>query len=339
VLLQPDQIERLARRIERISRAADFRSFWIGTHVDPALGIGPEAAQEVRRETNHRVGLRVLELLPGRAATPVDPEARFTIHLPGGRVETTLEPLYVYGRYLKLSRRIPQSKWPCTRCLGPQCYKCGGTGRIYRWSVEEIVAAPIIERTGGKRTRLHAVGREDVDARMLGRGRPFVLEVERPLRRAVDLVEIERRVNEGWREEVGARDLRLVDRRMVLVVKSAQPDKVYRALCEAHTPVEARAIQALNAVRDLALDQETPTRVLHRRAALNRRRVVRWVEAGPSGQATRFELRLQVQAGTYVKEFVTGDLGRTQPSVSQMLGVSCRCVELDVMEVLWDPPA
>ena len=37
------------------------------------------------------------------------------------------------------------------------------------------------------------------------------------------------------------------------------------------------------------------------------------------------------QAGTYVKEFVHGDLGRTVPSLGSLLGCSADILQLDVM--------
>jgi tRNA pseudouridine synthase 10 len=43
-----------------------------------------------------------------------------------------------------------------------------------------------------------------------------------------------------------------------------------------------------------------------------------------------------------VKELITGDEGRTTPSVAALLGTPCRCVELDVLDVAGpadDPPA
>ena len=38
---------------------------------------------------------------------------------------------------------------------------------------------------------------------------------------------------------------------------------------------------------------------------------------------------MSTNAGTYVKEFVTGDMGRTKPSVSGMLGGKCDILQLD----------
>ena len=44
-----------------------------------------------------------------------------------------------------------------------------------------------------------------------------------------------------------------------------------------------------------------------------------------------FRLRLTTQAGTYVKEFVHGDFGRTKPNLTMMLNRFVDILELDVL--------
>lgn len=38
-----------------------------------------------------------------------------------------------------------------------------------------------------------------------------------------------------------------------------------------------------------------------------------------------FKLNIATEAGTYVKEFVTGDYGRTKPNVATMIGLGGKC--------------
>ena len=42
------------------------------------------------------------------------------------------------------------------------------------------------------------------------------------------------------------------------------------------------------------------------------------------------------EAGTYIKELVHGDEGRTVPSVASELEVECKVTALDVLEILDD---
>lgn len=77
--------------------------------------------------------------------------------------------------------------------------------------------------------------------------------------------------------------------------------------------------------------QKTPLRVLHRRANLVRRREIKITKIEETRPYLRFSM--QSTAGTYIKKFVTGDLGRTTPSVASLLNCSCDCIELNVLEI------
>jgi len=78
--------------------------------------------------------------------------------------------------------------------------------------------------------------------------------------------------------------------------------------------------------------QKTPRRVLHRRANLTREKYIYKVEVKKLTPKMA-EIRIRCQGGLYIKELVTGDEGRTIPSVSQILNVNARPLELDVLEV------
>lgn len=67
------------------------------------------------------------------------------------------------------------------------------------------------------------------------------------------------------------------------------------------------------------ITQKTPLRVLHRRSALTRTRHIYSMSAARLNDHY-FVLNVITSAGAYVKEFVHGDLGRTSPSISTLLG-------------------
>ena len=86
---------------------------------------------------------------------------------------------------------------------------------------------------------------------------------------------------------------------------------------------------------ELLLRQKTPLRVLHRRTQAVRERAVYAMRAAVLGSHFLL-LDLTTQAGTYVKEFVHGDLGRTLPNVGAILGCDADILQLDVVG-LQDP--
>lgn len=50
------------------------------------------------------------------------------------------------------------------------------------------------------------------------------------------------------------------------------------------------------------------------------------------------DLHLNTQAGTYVKEFVHGDFGRTTPSIGDIIGSEVDIIALDVTAINLDWP-
>ena len=117
----------------------------------------------------------------------------------------------------------------------------------------------------------------------------------------------------------------------VLAVKESSPEKSYRVGVRADVPV-AKINEALAVVADRAIAQRTPTRVAHRRSDLVRTRRIREARLVEASEG-RFTLDLRAEAGTYIKEWVEGDAGRTEPSLAQLLGVPLSVEALDVLEI------
>jgi len=78
----------------------------------------------------------------------------------------------------------------------------------------------------------------------------------------------------------------------------------------------------------MKIHQSTPLRVLHRRSSDIRIRHVLSL-SGSRISDHWFRLRLSTEAGTYIKEFVHGDCGRTYPSVGSLIGGRVDITELD----------
>jgi len=337
-----DLFARLDVWVERGLRSVEgfeWHRFTCGSRWEPEmlareenlwLQLGTEWGESLRSAFNREWG-KALEARTGASGGPDRPDIVFLADLAVGRVEPTILPLYVRGRYRKLDRTIPQTHWPCRRCQGRGCDTCGGTGKTCPTSVEELVGAPLLAAAAASETRFHGMGREDIDARMLGRGRPFVLELVRPHRRALDLAALAPEVARSSEGRVEVDALRPAEATDVVHVKEAAPEKSYRVGVVGPVPV-AKVNEALEVATGRAIAQRTPTRVAHRRSDRVRvRRIVsaRVVESAEAG----FTLEIRTEAGTYVKEWVEGDGGRTEPNLAGLVGVPLKVGFLDVLDV------
>lgn len=129
--------------------------------------------------------------------------------------------------------------------------------------------------------------------------------------------------------------------------------KFYRALCVCRSASDRLPqVENLNKLKNIKIIQRTPIRVLHRRPLASRMRIIyemrtRWAKpeeltkllhTAAESADKFFVLDVKTQAGTYVKEFVHGDFGRTKPSLCDLLNVEVDIVALDVTGINFNWP-
>ena len=354
-------------------------------------------------------------------------------------VDIDVRSLYVYGRYRKLERGIPQTRWPCRACKGRGCERCDHTGLQYKRSVQDLIGNPMLDIFEGKEHAFHGMGREDIDVRCLGRGRPFVLEIKEPKRRSFNAEKLADIINQSAEGSVEVSSIRPSNRSEVVRIKDTPAEKSYTirftlepmneaeyavltapvdmtnedvqerstnrrrqrrgdknadrtkpleapidvppsgpseaelramkkdelvALCQSNglaktgkkdelverlltalppapevfdLPDDEHILKVVEALNGLKLAQRTPERVSHRRADLIRKRTVfeahsAFIEVNDDGER-EIEFTLRCESGTYVKETVHGDSGRTQPSVAALIKAKCNVLWLDVGDI------
>ena len=320
----------------------EFSTFLVGCRV-PAEIIQKEdyiyskledEPESIKKEINREIG-KFLSLQMGNEVDFDNPNLVIMVDFNTNmtpNLEIQLNPLFVEGRYRKLIRGIPQTKWPCRKCKGKGCEYCNYTGKLYMESVEELISPQIIKEVKGTESKFHGAGREDIDVRMLGNGRPFVVEIKEPQKRTLNLKELENKINLYAAGKVEVSNLKLVgkERRSQIKTSSTSTYKVYRAIVDLDKETSNDDLKILSSLD--VIEQRTPLRVSHRRADLIRKRRVRDLKVKKLDQE-RLELIIECEGGLYIKELISGDEYRTQPSVSSLLQNPARCVELDVLDV------
>ena len=332
----------ISRALETLQNY-EFNSFLVGTKVSGLLLenedllwelAGASYAEPLKAELNREVGKRIEREL-GKTAEFETPELVVILNLWTDEVTVQSNAVFIYGRYRKFERGIPQTRWFCRSCRGRGCERCNFTGKMYPESVEELISGSLLELFKGEDIVLHGSGREDIDARMLGSGRPFVLEIKEPQRRYVDLRTAEEKVNAENADKVEVTGLQYVQKGLVAEIKNAKADKTYQVNVAFKTPAtvpEEALKNAVDALCGTVIEQRTPARVVHRRADLVRQRRVVTARL-VSFEEHRAVIELKCDAGLYIKELISGDDGRTKPSLSALLGIEVEVTELDVLDV------
>ena len=391
-------------------------------HLRKRFGAGGSAP--LKSSLVEEVARQLSDLGGGQNLVVDKPEILALIDVLTLTVELDIRSHYFYGRYRKLERGIPQTKWPCRACKGRGCEKCDFTGLQYKSSVQGLIGDPLLEMFGSEEHAFHGMGREDIDVRCLGRGRPFVMEMKKPIKRNIDAEVILDAINSSANGSIEVSDIRVSNRSEVVRVKDTPAEKSYtiRYKIEAITEQEFESLtqvmeipannqdrnrrrknhhrrkkpepepepeaevdysgmrkaelielcvekglsksgtkdvlierltsfkeatlplpdvdyvmEIMTNLQGCTLAQRTPERVAHRRAdKIRKRKVLETsnpsIEVDEEGNMVA-EFSLRCESGTYVKETVHGDSGRTQPSIASLIKAKCTVEWLDVADI------
>ncbi|KAF4799648.1 putative tRNA pseudouridine synthase Pus10 [Turdus rufiventris] len=219
--------------------------------------------------------------------------------------------VFVAGRYNKYSRNLPQTPWIIDG------------ERKLESSVEELISEHLMAEFKADR-------------------RPFAIELVNPRRirfTAEEMRRLQQAINDSS-DKIQVRDLQLVTREAIGRMKEGEEEKTktYSALIWTDKAIQREDIAFLDDIKELKLDQKTPLRVLHRRPLAVRCRLIHTMKSEYIDEH-HFRLHLKTQAGTYIKEFVHGDFGRTKPNIGSLLNRTADILELDVesVDVDWPP--
>ena len=248
--------------------------------------------------------------------------------LPTINVGLKRETIYLVGKYVKDTREFGQSVWDANAT-----------------SVAESICPIVCDLFGSPvdKSLFSASGREDMDVRMLGSGRSFVLQLGdaknlSPLLDSGALAKV--RIDTGDVRVEGG--LAYADKGVMdwLHWSTEQHTKVYHSVVwtQAVLPTQAQLDEVHANKTNIKILQKTPLRVLHRRTEHTREKYMHSLQIERLNDHFAI-VTLRASAGAYIKEFVHGDFGRTVPCFADVVfgrPVRCDIIQLDVMEVEQD---
>ncbi|MDK2832908.1 MAG: tRNA pseudouridine synthase 10, partial [Methanolobus sp.] len=229
----------------------EYSTFLVGTKVSGLIGENEEIlwsecgitqAEQFKTEMNREVG-KLISARTGKEVEFERPDLVITLDIADESTSVQVKSLYIQGRYRKLVRGIPQTRWPCRSCGGRGCEDCNNTGKQYPESVDELIGKELVGMTEAMDSKFHGAGREDIDALMLGTGRPFVVEAVSPKIRSIDVWELEKKINKFADGKVEVEGLKIVEKAVIETLKSSKADKVYNLKVTFKEPVSTDKLE------------------------------------------------------------------------------------------------
>jgi len=332
-----EKLEEKADEVIKKLNEIEFSTFQIGTVPSNEMAneeeklvdkIGADFTEPIKTEINREIG-KIIERKTEKIFSAKNPDVTIIIDLQNNRLKTEIRSVYIFGKYQKLARGIPQTKWICPDCNGKGCLKCKGTGKLYKTSVQEEIEKNFLKAAETRKSKFHGAGREDIDARNLD-WRPFVIELVKPVKRKIDLKKIEKNPNKS--KKVKIKNLKYADKDLVNKIKFAKIDKTYSTEVIFAKNIDKKKLKELKKMNKITIMQQTPTRVIHRRANILRKRLLKQISWRIVGKK-KMIFKIKGESGLYIKELITGDEGRTKPNISEILGNKAKKISLDVIKI------
>jgi len=260
----------------------------------------------------------------------LSPDITFTINFRTEQCNVKTKPIFLYGRYIKDKRGLPQKGESCKDCKGKGCIFCNNHGIVSFDSVEGKISQLLYEKFETKQVKFTWIGGEDKTSLVMGDGRPFFAKLLSPKKRNVRLV---KKSNLG---EIMVHALRTIDVipngsiRFKSKIKMwvSTKDNISSKKLKKLKQLVAVPIETVPIVRE-ALDYFTgSTKKQHKREIhkLKYKKI----------SLQSFTVEIEVDGGITIKPLVDGIpfLGfRIIPNITSLLGTQCSCEKFDVNQI------
>ena len=147
-------------------------------HLHGVDGIKTAVTRELGKKFVKKTKKRIDHLLP---------DIIFTINFRTEQCDVKTKPIFLYGRYIKNKRGLPQKEESCQDCKGKGCIFCDNHGIVSFDSVEGKISQFLYEKFETNQVKFTWIGGEDKTSLVMGNGRPFFAKLLSPKKRNVRL--------------------------------------------------------------------------------------------------------------------------------------------------------
>ena len=296
----------IVNRVKEIinEQGIEFGSFQVGSvvsrmiidnEVKVSTELGITSSESIKREINRMIGKALADSL-GKRYSRLNPDVVVRVNTGDGSVSVEVMPVYIEARYRKLIRGIPQ--------VGD-----ASVASVAKETVIELKPLDVV---------LHFAGIEGPEVRVLGLGRPMVIEAIRPL---------SRNIREGTIIKNGVQllNLKAAGKVQVREIKSKAGElrRVYRVLVKLYGNVNDEQLKSLE-------DYFSNRQIRQSMGRGKRVKLIYGLKVIPVSGSV-LELIIDTQGGFSIRRFITSE--GTEPSISGTLGVKVIPIEVDILGI------
>ena len=260
----------------------------------------------------------------------LSPDITFTINFRTEQCNVKTKPTFLYGRYIKDKRGLPQKGESCKDCKGKGCIFCNNHGIVSFDSVEGKISQLLYEKFETKQVKFTWIGGEDKTSLVMGDGRPFFAKLLSPKKRNVRLV---KKSNLG---EIMVHALRTIDVIPNGSIRFKSKIKMWVSTKDNISSKKLKKLKQLVAVpiETVPIVREAQDYFTDYTKKQHKREIHKLKYKKISLQS--FTVEIEVDGGITIKPLVDGIpfLGfRIIPNITSLLGTQCSCEKFDVNQI------
>lgn len=313
-----DGVNSQVAKMLEVSSDYDFATFLVGTKLKPSIldrddhlrsrfrlrgidGIKTNITRELAKQFSHKTKKKV---------ESSEPDLVFMIDFKADSCTVQTKPVFLWGRYTKTERNMPQKQKPCATCLGKGCIDCNYHGISEFDSVEGLISKYLFEKFGAVQTKITWIGGEDSMSLVLGSGRPFFVKLLQPKKRHPRLP---KKIILG---KIVVQNLKSISKTPTGPVQFTSKVKLY-ITCE--NKIEQKDLSRLDQL-------EKNTIAVYEKSGRRTEKLIQGIRYKTDSENS-FYLSMIAGGGLPLKRFVSGD--DIFPNISDILENKCKCEIFD----------
>jgi len=274
-------------------------------HLHGVDGIKTAVTRELGKKFARKTRTRIDHLLP---------DIIFTINFRTEQCDVKTKPIFLYGRYIKNKRGLPQKEESCQDCKGKGCIFCNNHGIVSFDSVEGKISQFLYEKFETNQVKFTWIGGEDKTSLVMGNGRPFFAKLLSPKKRNVGLAK------KSNLDEIMIHALRKIDH---------IPNGSIRFKSKIKMLVLAKNGISSNKLKRLKQLVTVPIKITDSNNKQHKRAIHKLKYKKNSLQS--FTVEIEADGGIPIKRFVDGF--NIIPNISSILGIQCSCEKFDINQI------
>mgnify|MGYP001216373263 CR=1 FL=1 len=316
-----EKIDDIVLRISENLSSYEFSNFETGVIIKPSIidrddhiksQFEIRGISSVKSNINHELSKRLAQRT-NRSINYLDPDISIKVNFKDNSYEIKPKSIYLYGRYIKKSRKIRQKQHNCTNCFGKGCYTCNFYGLVNFDSVGGQISKFLIKKFDCKQVKINWIGGEEKTSLVLGNGRPFFAKIVNPKKRKKII-----------RSKTKLQGIELLELRKIDTLPKDQiffKSKI-DVIMKTDTPIKSRELKNLeHSAMPLILHIDGKKSATKKIYKINFKKL----------STKSFKINFYADGGIPIKSLIQGST--VIPNITDLLKTKCECIQFDFKKI------